>query len=127
LSDDATTSPSEYGAALDATGMTRQTAHRYQALADVPEDIFNAALRGPDRATARGILRDVAKPQPRVSREALWLWGRLKDFEREGYLTADPDELFAGMTESMWGEVCRLAPLVANFLSGLPGGNHDSA
>jgi hypothetical protein len=34
--------PSPYAAALESTGTSRQTAHRYQALAAIPKDTFDA-------------------------------------------------------------------------------------
>lgn len=41
--------PSPYAQALADTGVSRQQAHRYQALADVPKETFEAALREPEK------------------------------------------------------------------------------
>jgi hypothetical protein len=46
---DGRTTPSPFAATLASTGMSRQTAHRYQALAAVPEKDFEAPLAGPDK------------------------------------------------------------------------------
>ena len=51
--------------------------------------------------------------------KALWIWGRLKDFERDGMLTADPVHLIAEMTEPMRADVRRLLPLVRGFIEDL--------
>ena len=125
LSDDRTT-PSPYATALAEQGMSRQAAHRFQSLASIPEREFEAALRGPEKPTTAGFLKHAearkaaqAPSTPRVSDAALWLWGRLRDFENEGYLTRGGDRFFDGMTEAMRADVRRLAPLVANFLNDL--------
>lgn len=125
LSDDGTLiEPSPYADALSANGMSRQTAHRYQSLANVPQDIFDDALAGPDKASTNGVLararvREAGDPTPRVSDAALWLWGRLRDFENQGYFSADLADLFDNMTDAMRADVLRLAPLVAEFLTSL--------
>lgn len=119
--------PSPYAAALAEQGMSRQAAHRFQSLADIPERDFEAALRGPDKPTTAGLLKHAEArraahspaPTPVVSDDALWLWGRLRDFENRGYLTSAQDRLLTGMTDAMRADVRRLAPLVADFLTDL--------
>jgi len=118
--------PSPYATALAEQGMSRQAAHRFQSLASIPEREFEAALRGPEKPTTAGFLKHAearkaaqAPSTPRVSDAGLWLWGRLRDFENEGYLTLGRDRLFDGMTEAMRADVSRLAPLVADFLNDL--------
>lgn len=118
------TQQSAYAAALEDHGISRQTAHRYQALAAVPEKVFEDALSGPEKPTAvrvvaRAKLREAADPVPVMSTEALWLWGRLRDFENKGYFVMRPAQLFGGMTDGMREDVLRLAPLVSGFLSSL--------
>ena len=54
--------------------------------------------------------------QRRMDPRALWLWGRLKDFEREGILSSAPEKLLAEMTEPMRADVRRLLPLVRGFI-----------
>lgn len=120
--------PSPYAAALADQGMSRQQASRYQALANIPAPVFEQALSGPEKATTAGMLkqaqgaraqvRDPA-PKPRVSDAALWLWGTLRDFENDGYFTADPDRLLADMTDAMRADVLRLKPHVIAFLETL--------
>jgi len=62
-----------------------------------------------------------AKPvQPRVmDPNALWLWGRLKDFERDGIIRSGAAYLISEMTDPMRADVRRLAPLVREFLEEL--------
>ncbi len=81
VSNDAKRPPaSPYAEALRQTGISRQTAYRYEALANVPQDTFEQALRTPDKPTTTGIL-DRAKPQAVVQARLLrlvatwWLHG----------------------------------------------------
>lgn len=117
LSNDVTTEQSPYATALADTGMSRQTAHRYQQLADMPRGDFEAALAGPEKPSTSGIIRAFREPQkPRVSDEALWLWGRLRDFENKGFLDCRVEAVLDEMTDAMRADVARLAPLVREFL-----------
>lgn len=118
------TQQSPYAAALEENGITRQTAHRYQRLAEVPKDVFEDALSGPEKPTAvrviaRSKVREAGDPVPKMSDEALWLWGRLRDFENKGFFRMRPAAIFAGMTEGMQSDVRRLAPMVSDFLNTL--------
>jgi hypothetical protein len=62
----------------------------------------------------------VARPQPKqMNPKALFVWGRLKDFEREGILDQDPASLLSEMTAPMREEVRRLVPRVREFLEEL--------
>lgn len=107
---------SPYAAALERNGMSYQTAHKFQALANVPAETFEKALSGPERPSARRILREVAAPQPRVNDKSLWLWGRLRDLENDGYFDLDANELLDGMTDAMRADVRRLVPMAREFL-----------
>lgn len=72
----------------------------------------------PTRAALR---REIEKPKPQkvMNPKALWLWGRLKDFEREGVLSQDPSDLLSEMTEPMRADVRRLLPMVREFIEEL--------
>lgn len=128
MSDAATRSaPSPYAKALADQGMTRQSAARYQQLASIPKAEFERALSAPEKPTTAGVLRHSptpARPEPTkapVSDRVLWLWGRLRDLERDGYLAADPDELLSTATDGMRADVLRLAPHAAEFLQRFEG------
>lgn len=124
LSAEETTGPSPYAETLAATGMSRQSASRFQALANIPQDEFDAVLAAPEKPSANAVLarrkvQEAGQSKYQVSTMSLWIWGRLRDFERERYLDASPDAIFYGMTEAMRADVIRLAPLVADFLTTL--------
>ena len=78
-------------------GISKQQSSDWQRLAAVPQEQFEAAFSDPyENPTTAGIIRAATAPKrDPVSREALWLWGRLKDFDRDGLLQRHPaDVLF---------------------------------
>jgi hypothetical protein len=116
---------------LRDAGVSPDQAKQWEKLAAVPQEEFDAALAdGTTMPTTAGVIRatipDPAKPklnkQPAVSTEALWLWGRLRDFERDGLLDKKPAQVMATMTSEMRDDVHTLAPPVARWLQqiGLP-------
>jgi hypothetical protein len=104
--------------ALRDAGISKAQAHEWEKLAAVPDEDFEAALA--DRTampTTNGIIRATAEPKPTpVAADALWLWGRLNDFARDGLLAKDPNDVLATMTEQMLDDVHSLAPRVAAWL-----------
>ena len=69
---------------LSDLGISRTQSSRWQQLAVVPKAQFEAVLAAPAKPTTTGILAQAApKPEP-MDEQALWLWGRLRDFERDG-------------------------------------------
>lgn len=114
--------PSPYAAALSEHGISRQTAHKFQALANIPKADFERALSGPEKPTTKGVisratLRDPT-PTPRVSDEALWIWGRLRDFENT-YFSADLRAARQSSTDAMASDVLRIIPALRDFLDRL--------
>ena len=119
--------PSPYAQALSDHGMSRQTAHRFQALADIPAERFEEALAAPTKPTTAGMLRhaearrEALDPTPvkQIDPDALTLWGELRDFERHGFIGRDCRPLLAEMTEAMQADVQRLIPHVRDLLNEL--------
>lgn len=73
----------------------------------------------PTRAALKREVIERPAAQKVMNPKALWLWGRLKDFEREGVLRQDPADLLNAMTEPMRADVRRSLPAVVAFLSDL--------
>ena len=69
----------------------------------------------PTKAKLRAAMAQ-PKPEKTINPAALWLWGRLKDFERDGVLDYAAAFLLSEMTEPMRADVRRLAPKVRDFL-----------
>lgn len=100
-------------------GISRKQDKNWQELAGVPQEQFEEALAGPDKPTTTGILNEAKPPKPKVTPvadECLWLCGRLEDFERDGLLARDPNEVIKTAIPTMRSQILRLAPLVAAWL-----------
>lgn len=98
-------------------GISHKQSSDWQKLAAVPPDLFERELQR-ERPTTNGIIAAHAQPEPRdkVGPAALWLWGRLKDFDRDGLLDLDPNEVVEGMLGHMQATTKELAPRVAAWL-----------
>ncbi len=96
--------------------ISRKQDKQWQQLAGVPEEEFEAALAGDTKPSTSGIIGKPSKPMPDTS---LWLWGRLRDFERQGLLEMTASEATELMTPPMVADVKRLAPLVGAWLKEL--------
>lgn len=97
-------------------GISRNQSSQWQKLAAVPDPEFEQALKG-DRPTTTGIIAAHAEPKrDAVDMAALWLWGRLQDFERDGLLSSQPPAILTTMLPHMQETTKRLAPLVAAWL-----------
>jgi len=105
-----------YATAKRDNGISKKQAERWQQLAQVPEEDFEAALTAPEKPSTTGIIAEHKPKQEPMDPKALWLWGRLRDFEREGFLDERASDLMEKMTEGMKADVARLARLVSEWL-----------
>lgn len=71
----------------------------------------------PTSAALRRKIIDKPAPKRTMDRRALWLWGRLQDFERDNVISAGATFLVNDMTPEMRADVRRLAPKVIEFLT----------
>lgn len=134
-SNDGIQQTSPYAEALSRTGISRQSAHRYQALAEVPKAVFEGAMRAPEKPTTSGMLAAEAvrtvqaarDPQPQIAPDALWIWGRARDFEREGFADKDAADLLSQMTETMRADMARIAPVMVEFFTRMEEVTHELA
>ena len=104
---------SEYREALERTQTSERTAQRWQELATVPKEVFEKHLGEPLAIpTASRIIADAKSVPtgPRMNDTSLWIWGRLRDFERMRCNASDPQKIFDGMTDTMQADVLRILP-----------------
>lgn len=91
-----------------------------QADPGVVRRTLDRLIEAGEEPTKAAVKREiVAKPEPRVADDSLWLWGRLRDFEAKGITGTNPATLLLNMTTEMRADVRRLAPLVREFLEDL--------
>jgi hypothetical protein len=101
---------------LDEMGLTKNQSSKYQQLANVPEKEFEESINVPGSIpSAHGILRSRKKEEKRIDADALYLWGRLNDFERKLFGRA-LDELLDEMTPAMRQDAERILPIIRNWL-----------
>lgn len=111
-------------------GLSRKEIHEARQVRDaeaadpgVVSRTLNTLVERGEEPTKAKLNREIAKPKPApkkiMDQKALWLWGRLNDFERDGILASDPTFLVSEMTEPMRADVKRLVPLVRAFLEQL--------
>lgn len=102
---------------LAELGITRDLSSKAPRLAEVPEADFEQAVTGPARPSISGIIAAAVPPKVNpVDDRALWLWGRLQDFERNGLLDADPNALIETMLPHMELTTADYAPRVMAWL-----------
>lgn len=104
--------------ALRNAGISTDQAKQWEKLAAVPDDLFERQIADPtQRPTTNGIIKASEAPKATpVSKSALWLWGRLLDFQRDGLLAKDPADVLETMTPEMLDDTHQLAPRVAAWL-----------
>jgi hypothetical protein len=103
---------------LKSLGITPDQSASWQKLGAMPKNEFDAAIGATTRKpSTKGILRET-KPKSKetpVSSEALWLWGRLREFN-ERLLKENPKQVMSTLTSEMKNDVHTLAPKVAAWL-----------
>jgi hypothetical protein len=111
---------SEYAEAKRMAGISDTQAKRWQGLAKVPDHEFESALNDPAaKPSTSGIIKKANGEVTPMHDNALWIWGRLRDFEAKQIGTADPCFLFSEMTEAMQADVVRILPSLVAFYTEL--------
>jgi hypothetical protein len=113
--------PREDETKLADIGVSKKQSSDWQKLAGVPETDFEDAVKSSAKPTTNGIIAAHAPSPERdaMKTKALWLWGRLQDFEREGLLDECPADLLAAMSDHMKATTLQLAPIVIEWLEDL--------
>ena len=106
---------------LSDLGITRDQSSKWQRLASVPAEKFEQAVNGNGpKPTTEGIINANSlceNPPPKTEDpDALWLWGRLRDFERNGILEREASELVTAMSDSQRDDCFRILPTVLAWL-----------
>ena len=106
-------------------GISPKDMHEFRAIRDaeraepgVVQKTINRIVERGEEPTRAALKREISsRPVPKpMNPAALFVWGRLKDFEREGILEYAAAFLLAEMTEPMRADVRRLVPRVRELL-----------
>lgn len=128
---DRTRIPDQNSATVADIGLTHKDIHDARQIRDaekadpgITKRTLDAMVERGQEPTKAALNREILnrpKPEPQkvMDPKALWLWGRLLDFERDGVLASAPEFLLSEMTEPMRADVKRLVPLVRDFLAKL--------
>lgn len=100
-------------------GISKNQSSQWQKLGAMPQRDFDLAIGASVMPTTKGVLREF-EPEKKgvpVHQDILWLWGRLRDFERNGLLAQDPTEVMClKATDEMRDDIHTLAPKVSAWL-----------
>ncbi len=101
-----------------AAGISDRQAKTFQKVAEVPDDKFEEVLARPHAkpTTSAVIATNTPKiPTVQVHPDALSLWGKMTDFDREDILNFDVNNLYKVSTAPMRRDIRRLAPIIKKF------------
>lgn len=100
-------------------GTTKQEMSEWRQLANTPPKQFDAAFANGGKPSIAEITGKKKPERSAASSAALWVWGRILDFERNGVLEASPKNVSAEMVDHQREDLTRLIPLVSSWLKSL--------
>ena len=104
---------------LSDMGISKQQSSRWQKLAEVNEKEFESALADPEeKPSTSGMIRKANGKQNKMDEDALWLWGRMRDFESRIF-DRNIAFLIDEMTVTMQSDLQRIAPQMVIFFQNL--------
>lgn len=87
---------------LEEMGLTKKQSSDFQKLANVPEEEFEKAV---DNPAAKPSTNHIIKPKepepPRMDKDALFVWGTLRDFRQKGIFDIDLSFIVDEWTDAM--------------------------
>jgi hypothetical protein len=102
---------------LSDMGITKKQSSKWQKLAAVPENEFEAAINIPgSKPTTNHIIK---KPEPepkRMDKNALWWWGRLLDIE-QGKMNTSLNFCVDELTDTMRADAIRIIPKLKQWIN----------
>jgi hypothetical protein len=107
---------------LSDMGISKGQSSDWQRLAEYSDKEFNAVLNSDNKpstkklAEAKRVKKSSSNPH---AAKALWIWGRIKDFERHGILDMDVWDVWENMEPFMREDVLRIAPDLVKWLNKL--------
>jgi hypothetical protein len=103
---------------LEKAGISTDQAKQWEQLAKIADADFEKQLHNSEgKPTTNGLIRAnaPADAKPRVASEALWVWGRLREFDRM-IVPRKPEDVLFTLSEEMADDIHTAAPRVAAWL-----------
>lgn len=112
--------PNDHGKkTLSDVGLSKTQSSRFQQLAEIPEEEFEAALSDPDETpSTTGLIRKLSGDGGKVHPEANWVNSWLRDFE-DGKFKLPPSKIVRELTPTMAARIKRTAPGLAAWFTEL--------
>ncbi len=109
---------SQYATTLERSGISKQTAGRWQELAKIPEPEFEAALADPTaKPSTSRLIQKIRDPIPQLDDSARVLWGLCWAFERDKHASINLEAGVASMLPTMRADAVRLVPQILRFFN----------
>jgi hypothetical protein len=107
--------------ALTAAGITTEQASRWERLASVPDADFEAALADTSqKPSTTGLIRKTTiVDMPKVSADALWIWGKVRAFDERNFSAKSTSVIKGEMAFTMINDMVRILPSMIKWLKEL--------
>lgn len=105
---------------LAEMGVTKDQSSNWQKLAEVPEKEFEEIINDKGMPISGGqVLSTVSPPQTteKIDVSVLWLWGRLRDMEKDNIFARPLSEYVNSMTNGMKPDALRIIPKLTQWLN----------
>lgn len=109
---------SDFAEQKQQAGITDGQATHWQQLAEMPEEKFEKNLANVKKSAGKRERKrrpKGPKVEP-VPDRALWVWGQIKDFEKESVFDVDPNVIVGEMLVTMRPDVWRVVPKLLKWL-----------
>ena len=109
---------SSFVQAKQASSISDSQATHWQILASMPEEKFVEKIEDMKRkaSTRRGKNKPKGPRVDPVPDRALWVWGQIKDFEKEEIFNIDPNVIMREMLDTMKPDIQRVVPRLIKWL-----------
>ena len=103
---------------LTEMGISKDQSATWQKLANVPEKEFEEAINTPGaKPSARHIISKPESEQKRMDKDALYLWGVLREFRSRGLMDIDLSFLVIEWTEAMKEDAESIIPKLKKWIN----------
>lgn len=104
---------------LSELGITKDQSSTWQKLAEVPEKEFEEAITLPGtKPSARHIIKPKDEPEPkRMDKDALYLWGVLREFRNRGLFDIDLKFIVSEWTGAMQDDALSIIPKLKTWVN----------